>query len=134
MDGGIRLLVLSDRGVDFQNVGVPMLLAVGAVHHHLRRVGKRMKASLICETGEARDVHQIACLIGFGASCVDPYLACMRPLRELIEKGSVDPDFGKGVFNYKNALENGLLKIMSKMGISLVSSYRGAQIFEAIGI
>ena len=133
VDGGIRLLVLSDRGVDFQNVGVPMLLAVGAVHHHLRRVGKRMKASLICETGEARDVHQIACLIGFGASCVDPYLA-YETLRELIEKGSVDPDFGKGVVNYKNALENGLLKIMSKMGISLVSSYRGAQIFEAIGI
>ena len=92
-----------------------------------------MKASMICETGEARDVHQIACLIGFGASCINPYLA-FETLRELIEKGSVEPDFGKAAINYKKALENGLLKIMSKMGISVVSSYRGAQIFEAIGI
>ena len=133
VDDGIRLIVLSDRGMDFQNVAVPMLLAMGAVHHHLRRVGKRMKASMICETAEARDVHQIACLIGFGASCVNPYLA-FETLRELIEKGSVEPDFGKAVISYKTALENGLLKIMSKMGISLVSSYRGAQVFEAIGI
>ena len=110
-----------------------MLLAMGAVHHHLRRVGKRMKASMICETAEARDVHQIACLIGFGASCVNPYLA-LETIRELIEKGAVEPDFGKVTMSYKKALENGLLKIMSKMGISLVSSYRGAQIFEAIGI
>ena len=133
VDGGIRLIVLSDRGMDFQNVAVPMLLAIGAVHHHLRRVGKRMKASMICETAEARDVHQIACLIGFGASCVNPYLA-FETIRELIEKGSVEPDFGKAALSYKKALENGLLKIMSKMGISLVSSYRGAQVFEAIGI
>ena len=133
VDGGIRLIVLSDRGMDFQNVAVPMLLAIGAVHHHLRRVGKRMKASMICETAEARDVHQIACLIGFGASCVNPYLA-FDTIRELIEKGSVEPDFGKATASYKKALENGLLKIMSKMGISLVSSYRGAQVFEAIGI
>ncbi|HEY5778626.1 MAG TPA: glutamate synthase large subunit [Terrimicrobiaceae bacterium] len=133
VDEGIRLIILSDRGVDFQNIAVPMLLAMGAVHHHLRRVGKRMKASMICETAEARDVHQIACLIGFGASCVNPYLA-FETLRELIEKGSVEPDFGKAAMSYKNALENGLLKIMSKMGISLVSSYRGAQVFEAIGI
>jgi glutamate synthase domain-containing protein 2/glutamate synthase domain-containing protein 1/glutamate synthase domain-containing protein 3 len=133
VDEGIRLIILSDRGVDFENVAVPMLLAMGAVHHHLRRVGKRMKASMICETAEARDVHQIACLIGYGASCVNPYLA-LETIRELVEKGSVEPDFGKVVISYKKALENGLLKIMSKMGISLVSSYRGAQIFEAIGI
>ena len=133
VDEGVRLIVLSDRGMDFQNVAVPMLLAMGAVHHHLRRVGKRMKASMICETGEARDVHQIACLIGFGASCINPYLA-FETLRELTEKGSVEPDFGKAAISYKKALENGLLKIMSKMGISVVSSYRGAQIFEAIGI
>ena len=133
VDESVRLIVLSDRGVDFQNVAVPMLLATGAVHHHLRRVGKRMKASLICETGEARDVHQIACLIGYGASCVNPYLA-FETLRELMEKGSVELDFGKVALNYKKALENGILKIMSKMGISVVSSYRGAQIFEAIGI
>ncbi len=129
----IRIIVLSDRGVDHENVSVPMLLAMGAVHHHLRRVGKRMKASMICESAEARDVHQVACLIGYGASCVNPYLA-FESLRELIEKGTIEPDFGKAVINYKKALENGLLKIMSKMGISVVSSYRGAQVFEAIGI
>ena len=92
-----------------------------------------MRASIICETAEARDVHQVACLIGYGASCVNPYLA-FESLRELIEKGSIDPDFGPAALNYKNALENGLLKIMSKMGISVVSSYRGAQVFEALGI
>ncbi|CAN5371194.1 glutamate synthase large subunit [soil metagenome] len=133
VDGDVRLIVLSDRGVDHQNVAAPMLLVMGAVHHHLRRVGKRMKASMICETAEARDVHQIACLVGFGASCVNPYLA-FETLREIIEKGEIELDFGKAALNYKKALENGLLKIMSKMGISVVSSYRGAQVFEAIGI
>ena len=116
VDEGIRLIILSERGVDFENVAVPMVLAMGAVHHHLRRVGKRMKASMICETAEARDVHQVACLIGFGASCVNPYLA-FETIRELIEKGAVEPDLGKVTMSYKKALENGLLKIMSKMGI-----------------
>jgi glutamate synthase domain-containing protein 2/glutamate synthase domain-containing protein 1/glutamate synthase domain-containing protein 3 len=133
IDSGVRLLVLSDLDVDADNVGVPMLLAMGAVHHHLRRVGKRMKASVICETGEARDVHQIACLIGYGASCVNPCLA-FETLRELREKGDLEGDFASICLQYKNALEAGLLKIMSKMGISVVNSYRGAQIFEAIGL
>ncbi len=133
VDAEVRIIVLSDRGVDHENVAAPMLLAMGAVHHHLRRVGKRMKASMVCETAEARDVHQIACLVGFGASCVNPYLA-FETLREIIEKGEIDLDFGKAAINYRKALENGLLKIMSKMGISVVSSYRGAQVFEAIGI
>ena len=132
-DQDVRIIVLSDRGVDHDHVSVPMLLAMGAVHHHLRRVGKRMKVSMVCETGEARDVHQVACLIGYGASCVNPYLA-FETVRELREKGTVEVDFAKAVFNYKKALENGLLKIMSKMGISVVSSYRGAQVFEAIGV
>ena len=133
VDNEARLIILSDRGVDHQNVATPMLLVVGAVHHHLRRVGKRMKASLICETAEARDVHQIACLIGYGASCVNPYLA-FETLRELLNNGKVEGEFGKAALNYKKALEAGLLKIMSKMGISPVSSYRGSQVFEAIGI
>lgn len=133
VDEDVRIIVLSDRGVDHQNVAAPMLMAMGAVHHHLRRVGKRMKASMICETAEARDVHQIACLVGFGASCVNPYLA-FETLREIIEKGEIELEFGKAAINYRKALENGLLKIMSKMGISVVSSYRGAQVFEAIGI
>ncbi len=133
VDNGGRLIILSDRGVDHQNVAVPMLVAVGAVHHHLSRVGKRMRASIIAETAEARDVHQIACLIGYGASAINPYLA-FETARELIEKGQVEGGFASAAINYKKALENGILKIMSKMGISLVSSYRGAQVFEAIGV
>lgn len=136
IDNGFYFLILSDRGVDDKHTSIPMLLAVGAVHHHLRRVGKRMKASIICETGEARDVHQMACLIGYGASCVNPYLAIetAREILEKDEKGEVGTDFAGALLNYRQALENGLLKIMSKMGISVVSSYRGAQVFEAIGI
>jgi Glutamate synthase domain 2 len=160
IDDGARILILSDRGVDHANVAVPALLAMGAVHHHLTRVGKRMRASVIVETGEARDVHQVACLIGYGASCVNPYLA-LETVREVVEnvkaaaqrqlaaagedevrlqkaKAAVAEaetlNYGTAVANYRTALENGLLKIMSKMGISIVSSYRGAQIFEAIGI
>jgi len=129
VDAGVRLLVLSDRGVDSEHVAVPMLLAVGAVHHHLCRAGKRMRASILCETGEARDVHQIACLIGYGASCINPYLA-LDTIQELSEKTALD----LALSNYRTALENGLLKIMSKMGIAMLSSYRGAQIFEAIGL
>ncbi len=133
VDTGTRLLVLSDRGVDHTSVAVPMLVAVGAVHHHLIRVGKRMKTGIICETGEARDVHQIACLIGYGAGAVNPYLA-FETIREILEKEGAVENFGKSVTNYRKAVEAGLLKIMSKMGISVVNSYRGAQVFEAIGI
>ena len=133
VDEGARILILSDKGVDHENLAIPAMLAVGAVHHHLRRVGKRMRASFICETGEARDVHQMACLIGYGVSGINPYLA-IETIREMIEKGSVEVDFATAQMNYKKALQNGILKIMSKMGISVVSSYRGAQIFEATGI
>ena len=157
---GARLVILSDRSVDHLHVPVPMLLATGAVHHHLIRVGKRMKASIICESGEARDVHQVACLIGFGASAIHPYLA-FDSVREIIgqikvaaQQGVVKAgeDAGKlekahalladaealtyarALKNLRTALESGLLKIMSKMGISVLGSYHGAQIFEAIGI
>ncbi len=160
VDDGARILILSDRGVDHEKVAVPSLLAMGAVHHHLTNVGKRMRTSVVVETGEARDVHQVACLIGYGASCVNPYLA-LETIREIIDnevaaaqrgvaKAGDDPEklakakealekaealtYPAAVSNYRTALENGLLKIMSKMGISIVSSYRGAQIFEAIGV
>ncbi len=133
VDGGARIVILSDRGVDHANVPVPALLAMGAVHHHLTHVGKRMRASIVIESGEARDVHQIACLVGYGASCVSPYLA-FETIREILEKSPGEVDFATGVLNYRSALENGLLKIMSKMGISVISSYRGAQIFEALGV
>ncbi len=86
VDDSVSLIILSDRGVDHDHLAIPMLLATGAVHHHLTRVGKRMKCSIICESGEARDVHQIACLIGYGASAVCPYLA-YATVRELLEKG-----------------------------------------------
>jgi glutamate synthase (NADPH/NADH) large chain/glutamate synthase (ferredoxin) len=135
VDDETRLLILSDRGIDHEQLAMPMLLATGAVHHHLTRTGKRMRCSIICETGEARDVHQIACLIGFGASAVCPYLA-YETAREMLEKGQLGDGatHEKAIRNYKGAVEKGLLKIMSKMGISVVGSYRGAQIFEAIGI
>src|ERR1700736_100953 len=135
IDDSARLIVLSDRGVDHHHIAIPMLLATGAVHHHLTRIGKRMKCSIICDTGEARDVHQIACLIGYGASAVCPYIA-YATVRELIEKGQLGEaaTYDKVTRSYKVAIEKGLLKIMSKMGISVIDSYRGAQIFEAIGI
>jgi glutamate synthase (NADPH/NADH) large chain/glutamate synthase (ferredoxin) len=133
VDEGVRILILSDKGIDHENSAIPALLAVGAVHHYLRRVGKRMRVSFICETGEARDVHQMACLIGYGCSAINPYLA-IETIREMIEKGKVEVDFATAQLNYKKALQSGLLKIMSKMGISVVGSYRGAQIFEATGI
>ena len=135
MDDGCRLVVLSDRGVDHANVPVPMLLAMGAVHHHLTRVGKRMRVSIICETGEARDVHHMACLIGYGASSIVPYLA-FATCREIIEKMPAEgrPTYAQAIKNYRSSLESGVLKIMSKMGISVLASYRGAQIFECIGL
>ncbi len=135
VDAGATLLNLSDRAVDATQVGIPMLLAIGTVHHYLTKVGKRMKVSLIAETAEARDVHQIAALLGYGASSINPYLG-FETVREIIEKAAPGalPDHTVAVLNYRSALEKGILKIMSKMGISLVSSYRGAQIFEAIGI
>ena len=133
IDGGARILVLSDRGVDHAHAAVPALLVMGAVHYHLTNVGKRMRASVVLETGEARDVHQVACLIGYGASCVNPYLA-FETIREVVEKSEGELSYADAASNYRTALDNGILKIMSKMGISIVSSYRGAQTFEALGI
>ncbi len=139
---GARLLVLSDRGIDHLHAGIPMLLATGAVHHHLIRAGLRMKASLLCESAEVRDVHQAACLIGYGASAIIPWLA-LESVRELLEKDQTrDPakahyagiGYGQALLNVRKAFEYGLLKVMSKMGISVLSSYHGAQIFEAIGV
>ncbi len=135
VDDGCCLVVLSDRAVDYAHAPVPMLLAMGAVHHHLTRTGKRMRVSIICETGEARDVHHMACLIGYGASSVVPYLA-FATCREIIEKMPAEgrPTYAQAIKNYRSGLESGILKIMSKMGISVLASYRGAQIFECIGL
>lgn len=131
VEDGKNILVLSDRGTSADRVPIPALLATGTVHHHLNRIRKRMRASILLETGEVRDVHQIACCFGFGATAVCPYLG-YATVRQLATDGELTPQ--KAMANYRKALEKGLLKIMSKMGISVLNSYQGAQIFEAIGI
>jgi len=131
VEEGTTLLVLSDREVDAGFAPIPMVLAVGAVHQALIRRGLRMRVSLIAETGEARDVHHLAVLIGYGAGAVCPYLAYELIAEEARRTGG-DPV--RMLANYRSAIEAGLLKIMSKMGISTISSYHGAQIFEAVGL
>ena len=134
VDEGHTVLVIGDRLTDEQWAPIPMLLAVSTVHHHLIRTGRRMRASIIAEAGDARDVHHFAALIGFGASAVNPYLA-FETLRDLVEKGEFGERPLDDVLNkYEQAVDAGILKIMSKMGISAVSSYHGGQIFEALGI
>ncbi|MFT5882128.1 MAG: glutamate synthase domain-containing protein 2/glutamate synthase domain-containing protein 1 [Crocinitomicaceae bacterium] len=137
-DDGITILILSDKASSQERVAIPSLLITGAVHHHLNRVRKRMRASLVVETAEARDTHQIACLFGFGATAVCPYLgyATVRQVVANDVKGKLGDDITPevGMNNYRKALEKGLLKIMSKMGISVLNSYQGAQIFEAVGV
>ncbi len=132
-DQGKTIIILSDLGVDERHAPIPSLLAVGAVHHHLVRQGKRMRVSLVVESGEVREVHHLACLIGYGANAVNPYLA-LATIERLVETNKVKLDVGQAKINFVKALEAGLLKIMSKMGISTVDSYCGAQIFEAIGL
>ncbi|HMR63326.1 MAG TPA: glutamate synthase-related protein [Anaerolineae bacterium] len=134
IDDGKTILILSDLGVDERHAPIPSLLGVAAVHHHLVRRGKRMRVSLVVETGEVREVHHLACLVGYGANAVNPYLA-LATVENLVENGKVkDIDATSAKRNFVLALEAGLLKIMSKMGISTVDSYCGAQIFEAIGL
>ncbi len=131
---GKSLLILSDRGVDAHNAPIPMLLATSAVHQHLIRSGLRMRADIVVETGDAWDIHHFACLIGYGASAIDPYLAFETVRGFAGQRGMETLDGQQSVDNFRAAVEAGLLKIMSKMGISTLSAYRGAQIFEAIGI
>ena len=133
---GVNILILSDRGVSAEEAPIPMLLATGAVHHHLVREESRTQCGIVCETGEAREVAHMALLIGYGAGAVNPYLA-FQTLEELVEDGSyvpegVDPATAKK--NFVKACDKGLLKTFAKMGISTLQSYRGAQIFEAVGL
>jgi glutamate synthase domain-containing protein 2/glutamate synthase domain-containing protein 3 len=133
---GVNLIILSDRGVTPDLSPIPMLLAQGAVHHHLVREGLRTQCGMICETAEARDVPQFALLIGYGAGAINPYLA-IETIADLVEDGTFVPDeidFETGTKNFLKACDKGLLKTMAKMGISTVQSYRGAQIFEAVGL
>jgi glutamate synthase (ferredoxin) len=135
VDDGCSILILSDHGVGPDYAPIPMLLAVGAVHHHLIRSGKRLSASIICDTGEPREDHHFACLVGYGASLIYPYLAYASVAALAAEQESeAGISVDQALANYKAAVDKGLLKIMSKMGISTVSGYRGAQIFEALGI
>jgi len=131
---GKSLLILSDRGLSPEHVAIPMLLAVGGLHHYLIAQGKRMAVSILCETADAHDVHQFACLIAYGASAINPYLAW-----DLIAQLKTNNDFeglddATLIKNYTSSINKGLLKIMSKMGISKLSSYHGGQLFEAIGL
>jgi glutamate synthase domain-containing protein 2/glutamate synthase domain-containing protein 1/glutamate synthase domain-containing protein 3 len=133
IDDGNNLLILSDRGVDAAHVAIPSLLALSAVQQHLVREGTRMQAGLVVEAGDAREVHDIALLIGYGAAAVNPYLA-LDTVAALVEAGRVPGPADAAQARFIHALEDGLLKVMSKVGISTVQSYRGAQIFEAVGL
>ena len=134
VNSGNTLLVLSDKDVNTDFSPIPMLLAVGAVHHYLIREGKRRQVSLIVEAGDPREEHHYAVLLGYGADAINPYLA-FSTIVQLAENDEFEElSTEQAIINYKDAVEKGILKIMAKMGISTVSSYRGAQIFEAIGI
>ncbi|MEO0776111.1 MAG: glutamate synthase large subunit, partial [Bacteroidota bacterium] len=132
---GVNLLILSDRGTDEGQAPIPSLLATGAIHHHLVNVGLRGKASLIVEAGDARETHHFATLFGYGADAINPYLA-FSSIAELRRGGYLEAEKTVSELqrSYVKALGKGLLKIMSKNGISTLQSYRGAQIFEAVGI
>jgi len=135
VNNGYSVIILTDRGVERGKAPIPSLLATAAVHHHLIRKGTRNKTGIIVETGEAREVHHFALLVGFGATAVNPYLA----FETLVDEGTsfrhrYDVEVPKPIQNYIKAVNKGLLKIMSKMGISTVQSYHGAQIFEALGL
>jgi glutamate synthase (ferredoxin) len=132
--GGHNILILSDRGVDREHAAIPSLLATAAVHHHLVREGSRTRCGLIVETGDAREVHHMCLLIGYGAGAVNPWVA-FETLHVMISQGILTGvDHGTAVRNYIKALNKGILKVMAKMGISTLQSYCGAQIFEAIGL
>jgi glutamate synthase (NADPH/NADH) large chain len=140
LDNGAGLLILSDRGASKTQTPIPALLAIGAVHHHLIRQGKRSKCGLIVETAEAREVHHMACLLGYGAGAVNPYLA-IASIEQLLLDGQLNDGEQtntvtreKAIANYIKAVEKGVLKVMSKIGIATLQSYRGGQIFEIIGI
>ncbi len=133
VDEGAHILILSDLGVDPEYAPVPMMLAVGAVHHHLIREGKRLRADIVAETGEAWDIHHFAVLIGYGASAVHPYVALATAASLPGQRGAEELTIPEALLRFRAAVEAGLLKICSKMGISTLSSYRGGQIFEIVG-
>jgi len=131
---GHDIIILSDRGIDPQHAAMPALLAVAGVHHHLIREGTRTRVGLVIETGEPREVHHYALLLGYGAGAINPYLA-FESLDDMIRQGMLSElEHAETVKNYVKAVNKGVIKVISKMGISTIQSYRGAQIFEAIGL
>ncbi len=133
VDDGVNYIILSDREVDEHHAPIPSLLAVSAVHHHLISVHKRVQTALIVESGEIREVMHAALLLGYGASAINPYMA-FAAIEKTVSKGDIQMDYATAEKNYIKAICKGLYKIMSKMGISTIRSYRGAKIFEAIGL
>src|SRR4051812_27898916 len=135
IEAGANLIILSDRGVDAQNAPIPSLLACAGLHHHLVRQGMRTRAGLVMECGDAREVHHFALLLGYGAGSINPYVA-FETLDDMINQGMIkaEIDHAEAVYRYRKAIKKGVVKVMSKMGISTIQSYRGAQIFEAIGL
>ncbi|OUS72666.1 glutamate synthase large subunit [Paenibacillus sp. MY03] len=134
IDKGHNVLILSDRGVDKENAAIPALLAVSGLHHHLIRQGTRTKVAILLESGEPREVHHFALLLGYGVNVVNPYLA-FESLDDMIRQGMLrSVSHEKAVKNFIKAATKGVVKVLSKMGISTIQSYRGAQIFEALGL
>jgi glutamate synthase (ferredoxin) len=136
IEHGAQILILSDRGVDATSAPMPSLLALAGLHHHLIRLGLRTKVGLIVESGEPRETHHMALLLGYGANAINPYVA-FETLDDLLLRGllpSDKMDHAKAVKNFIKACNKGIVKVMSKMGISTIQSYRGAQIFEALGL
>lgn len=130
---GANILILSDRGVDENHVAIPSLLAVSALHQHLVVTKKRTSLAIILESGEPREVHHFATLLGYGACAINPYLA-QESIRQLIDEDLLDKDYYAAVEDYNEAVISGIVKIASKMGISTIQSYQGSQIFEALGL
>ena len=133
VDEGVNYIILSDRGVDAAHAAIPSLLAVSAVHHHLISVQKRVQTALIIESGEIREVMHAALLLGYGASAINPYMA-FAVLDNLVKRNEIQMNYETAEKNYIKAICKGLYKVMSKMGISTIRSYRGAKIFEAVGL
>ncbi len=133
VDEGVNYIILTDRDIDEQHAAIPSLLAVSAVHHHLISVGKRVQTALIVESGEIRETMHAALLLGYGASALCPYMA-FAILDDLVKRGKIQEEYATAEAHYIKAIDKGLKKIMSKMGISTIRSYRGAKIFESIGL
>ena len=133
VDKGVNYIILTDRNIDEQHAAIPSLLAVSAIHHYLVSIKKRVQTALIVESGEIREVMHAALLLGYGASAINPYMA-FAVIDDLVRRDEIQLDYETAQHNYIKAIDKGLLKIMSKMGISTIRSYRGAKIFEPIGL